>query len=91
MSDSKNGHWVGFDLGGTKMIAAAFSPEFRLLGRRRRPLAIRTTAAATGGALALTLGTLSLVWAGYRVDSFEEPRYTGARSSRTTSARSPGS
>ena len=28
--------WVGFDLGGTKMLAAAFSPEFRLLGRRRR-------------------------------------------------------
>src|SRR5262245_46184186 len=36
MSDSKNGHWVGFDLGGTKMMAAVFSPEFRLLGRRRR-------------------------------------------------------
>src|SRR5262245_986672 len=36
MSDSKNGHWVGFDLGGTKMMAAAFTPEFRLLGRRRR-------------------------------------------------------
>ena len=49
-----------------------------LLGRRRRPLAVRTTAAATGGALALTIGTLGLVWAGYRVDSFEEPRYTGA-------------
>ena len=29
-------HWVGFDLGGTKMMAAVFSPEFRLLGRRRR-------------------------------------------------------
>ena len=28
--------WVGFDLGGTKMMAAAFSPDFRLLGRRRR-------------------------------------------------------
>ena len=49
-----------------------------LLGRRRRPLTIRTTAAATGGALALTVGTLGLVWAGYRVDAFEEPRYTGA-------------
>jgi glucokinase len=31
-----NRHWVGFDLGGTKMMAAVFSPEFRLLGRRRR-------------------------------------------------------
>jgi glucokinase len=29
-------HWVGFDLGGTKMLAAAFSPEFRVLGRKRR-------------------------------------------------------
>lgn len=29
-------HWVGFDLGGTKMMAAVFSPEFRLLGRKRR-------------------------------------------------------
>jgi len=28
--------WVGFDLGGTKMMAAVFSPDFRPLGRRRR-------------------------------------------------------
>jgi glucokinase len=28
--------WVGFDLGGTKMMAAALSDEFRVLGRRRR-------------------------------------------------------
>jgi glucokinase len=28
--------WIGFDLGGTKMMAAAFSDEFRVLGRRRR-------------------------------------------------------
>ncbi len=28
--------WVGFDLGGTKMLGAAFSPEFRLLGKKRR-------------------------------------------------------
>ena len=37
MNESRaNRHWVGFDLGGTKMMAAVFSPEFRLLGRRRR-------------------------------------------------------
>src|SRR5262245_3439219 len=37
MSDVRsNRPWVGFDLGGTKMLAAAFSPEFRVLGRRRR-------------------------------------------------------
>src|SRR3954470_17905523 len=37
MTDARNSRpWVGFDLGGTKMLAAAFSPEFRLLGRRRR-------------------------------------------------------
>jgi glucokinase len=29
-------HWVGFDLGGTKMLAAALNGEFRVLGRRRR-------------------------------------------------------
>src|SRR5262245_2896366 len=37
MSDGRDKqHWVGFDLGGTKMMAVAFSAEFRLLGRRRR-------------------------------------------------------
>jgi glucokinase len=28
--------WVGFDLGGTKMMAAVLSPELRVLGRKRR-------------------------------------------------------
>jgi glucokinase len=28
--------WLGFDLGGTKMLCAAFNAEFELLGRRRR-------------------------------------------------------
>lgn len=28
--------WIGFDLGGTKMMAAAMDAEFRLLGRKRR-------------------------------------------------------
>jgi glucokinase len=37
MSDESAGkRWVGFDLGGTKMMAAAFSGEFRVLGRKRR-------------------------------------------------------
>jgi glucokinase len=37
MTDARNSRpWIGFDLGGTKMLAAAFSPDFRLLGRRRR-------------------------------------------------------
>jgi glucokinase len=37
MSDGRTKqHFVGFDLGGTKMMAAVFNPEFRLLGRRRR-------------------------------------------------------
>jgi glucokinase len=37
MTDVRNSRpWVGFDLGGTKMLAAAFGPDFRLLGRRRR-------------------------------------------------------
>src|SRR6188508_3190064 len=36
MPDARSAHWVGFDLGGTKMMAAAFNAEFRLLGRKRR-------------------------------------------------------
>jgi glucokinase len=37
MTDARNNRpWVGFDLGGTKMLAAVFGPDFRLLGRRRR-------------------------------------------------------
>jgi glucokinase len=34
--DTDRRNWVGFDLGGTKMMAAATSGEFRVLGRRRR-------------------------------------------------------
>jgi glucokinase len=33
---SKRCCWVGFDLGGTKMMAAVFDADFRLLGRKRR-------------------------------------------------------
>jgi glucokinase len=33
---SKDRTWVGFDLGGTKMMAAAFDAEFRVIGRKRR-------------------------------------------------------
>jgi glucokinase len=37
MTDARSARpWVGFDLGGTKMMAAVLSPEFRVLGRRRR-------------------------------------------------------
>jgi glucokinase len=37
MSDeAASKRWVGFDLGGTKMMAAAFGGDFRLLGRKRR-------------------------------------------------------
>lgn len=32
----KEAHWVGFDLGGTKMLAVAFDSQFRSLGRKRR-------------------------------------------------------
>jgi glucokinase len=28
--------WIGFDLGGTKMLCAAFDPDFEFLARRRR-------------------------------------------------------
>jgi len=36
MDKSARRHWVGFDLGGTKMMAAALGPELRIAGRRRR-------------------------------------------------------
>ncbi len=40
MGDNNNGknndHWVGFDLGGTKMLATVFDDEFSLLGRKRK-------------------------------------------------------
>src|SRR4051794_24329509 len=37
MTDARNSRpWVGFDLGGTKMLVAVFGPDFRLMGRRRR-------------------------------------------------------
>jgi glucokinase len=36
MDKSARRHWVGFDLGGTKMMAAALSDELRIVGRRRR-------------------------------------------------------
>jgi len=36
MNAVANKTWIGFDLGGTKMLAAAFDPEFETLARRRR-------------------------------------------------------
>ena len=32
----KKDHWVGFDLGGTKMMACVYDDDFRLKGKRRR-------------------------------------------------------
>jgi glucokinase len=32
----KKPHWVGFDLGGTKMLATVFDDQFNLLGRKRK-------------------------------------------------------
>src|SRR5688572_15816786 len=32
----KQSHWVGFDLGGTKMMAVVYDGQFRPLGRKRR-------------------------------------------------------
>ncbi|MGB1926305.1 MAG: ROK family protein [Rubripirellula sp.] len=36
MTDENDSVWVGFDLGGTKMLAAAYDSNWRELGRRRR-------------------------------------------------------
>lgn len=36
MVSSKKKHWIGFDLGGTKMMATVFDQEFKVLGSERR-------------------------------------------------------
>ena len=35
--ESKKKLWVGFDLGGTKMLAAVYDDDFELLGKKRKP------------------------------------------------------
>lgn len=35
-TDAKPGYWVGFDLGGTKMLATVYDQSFEVCGRRRR-------------------------------------------------------
>ena len=35
-SDKKNDHWIGFDLGGTKMLATVYDNDFKQLGRARK-------------------------------------------------------
>ena len=32
----QKGRWLGFDLGGTKMLAAVFDDDFHILGKKRR-------------------------------------------------------
>lgn len=36
MEGKQRSFWAGFDLGGTKMLAAVFNADFRILSRRRR-------------------------------------------------------
>ena len=33
--DKSRRYWVGFDLGGTKMLATVFDPEVKILGQER--------------------------------------------------------
>ena len=35
--NKKKEYWVGFDLGGTKMLAAVYDADFKLLGKKRKP------------------------------------------------------
>lgn len=35
--NKKKEYWVGFDLGGTKMLAAVYDTDFKLLGKKRKP------------------------------------------------------
>jgi len=36
MADKSKNIWIGFDLGGTKMLSAAYDDDWKILGRRRR-------------------------------------------------------
>ena len=36
MSDKTNECWVGFDLGGTKMLAVVYDADFKQLGKARK-------------------------------------------------------
>ncbi len=36
MADEQDKVWVGFDLGGTKMLAVLFDHEMKPIGRKRR-------------------------------------------------------
>jgi len=47
MAKQTKRYWVGFDLGGTKMLAAVFDDEFRILIRKRRKT--RAQEGAKGG------------------------------------------
>ena len=35
-SSKKNKHWIGFDLGGTKMLAVVYNSEFKPIGKSRK-------------------------------------------------------
>ena len=35
-NDPKSTHWIGFDLGGTKMLATVFDKDFKPVGRARK-------------------------------------------------------
>ena len=36
MTDNQKDIWIGFDLGGTKMLAVAYGPDWKEIGRKRR-------------------------------------------------------
>ena len=36
MSESNKPRWVGFDLGGTKMLSTVFDADFQVLGKKRK-------------------------------------------------------
>ena len=36
MPDTTKNNWIGFDLGGTKMMAVVYGPGFEALGKKRR-------------------------------------------------------
>lgn len=57
-AETKKKYWVGFDLGGTKMLAAVFDDAFKPLARKRK----RTKAQeGAGGGLTRMIGLIQTV------------------------------
>ena len=58
MSAAEKNVWIGFDLGGTKMLTIAYGPDWKIIGRRRRKTRGRDGAESGGGRIIATIRRL---------------------------------